>query len=56
MSKLRLTFACGPYDRTLALRDGTIGPEGIDLNDIASQPADIFWRMLQLTGMRLTVQ
>jgi len=24
MSKLHLTFACGPYDRTLALRDGTI--------------------------------
>ena len=47
MSKLRLTFACGPYDRTLALRDGSIAPEGIDLNYIASQPPDIFWRMLQ---------
>ncbi len=47
MSKLRLTFACGPYDRTLALRDGTIQPEGIDLNYIAEQPPDIFWRMLQ---------
>jgi 4,5-dihydroxyphthalate decarboxylase len=47
MSKLRLTFACGPYDRTLALRDGTIQPEGIELNYIASQPPDIFWRMLQ---------
>ena len=31
MSKLRLSFACGPYDRTQALRDGTITPEGIDL-------------------------
>jgi 4,5-dihydroxyphthalate decarboxylase len=47
MSKLRLTFACGPYDRTLALRDGTIQPEGIELNYIAAQPPDIFWRMLQ---------
>ncbi len=47
MSKLRLTFACGPYDRTLALRDGSIPPEGIELNYIASQPPDIFWRMLQ---------
>ena len=37
MSTLRLTFACGPYDRTLALRDGTIRPEGIDLNCIVSQ-------------------
>ena len=47
MSKLRLTFACGPYDRTLALRDGSVQPEGIELNYIASQPPDIFWRMLQ---------
>ena len=31
MSKLQLTFACGPYDRTLALRDGTVAPEGIEL-------------------------
>jgi hypothetical protein len=23
MSKLKLTFACGPYDRTQALRDAT---------------------------------
>ena len=32
MAKLRLNFACGPYDRTQALRDGTIQPEGIDLD------------------------
>jgi 4,5-dihydroxyphthalate decarboxylase len=47
MSNLRLNFACGPYDRTQALRDGTIKPEGIDLNYITLQPAEIFWRMLQ---------
>jgi 4,5-dihydroxyphthalate decarboxylase len=47
MANLRLTFACGPYDRTQALRDGTIRPEGIELNYIALQPAEIFWRMLQ---------
>ena len=47
MSNLRLTFACGPYDRTQALRDGTINPEGIDLTYITLQPAEIFWRMLQ---------
>jgi len=47
MSNLRLTFACGPYDRTQALRDGTIRPEGIDLNYLTLQPAEIFWRMLQ---------
>jgi hypothetical protein len=54
MSKLRLTFACGPYDRTLALRDGSIQPEGIDLNYIASQPADIFWRMLQFKEFEIS--
>ena len=29
---MRLTFACGPYDRTAALREGLIRPEGIELN------------------------
>src|SRR5215831_21309734 len=53
MSKLRLTFACGPYDRTLALRDGSIAPEGIELNYIASQPPDIFWRMLQFNEFEI---
>lgn len=47
MSKLRLTFACGPYDRTQALRDGTVQVEGVDLNYVTMQPAEIFWRMLQ---------
>lgn len=47
MSDLRLTLACGPYDRTQALRDGSIKPEGIELTYLALQPAEIFWRMLQ---------
>src|SRR5262244_4273634 len=47
MPKLRLTFACGPYDRTQSLRDGTLVPEGIDLVYLPLQPAEIFWRMLQ---------
>ena len=47
MANLRLTFACGPYDRTQALRDGTIKPEGIELTYLTMQPAEIFWRMLQ---------
>src|SRR5262245_5119295 len=47
MSKLRLTFACGPYDRTQSLRDGTLAPEGIELVYLPLQPAEIFWRMLQ---------
>jgi 4,5-dihydroxyphthalate decarboxylase len=44
---LRLTFACGPYDRTAALREKLISPEGIELNYLTMQPAEIFWRMLQ---------
>jgi 4,5-dihydroxyphthalate decarboxylase len=47
MADLRLTFACGPYDRTQALRDGSIKPEGIDITYVTLQPAEIFWRMLQ---------
>jgi len=47
MANLRLTLACGPYDRTQALRDATIRPEGIDLTYVTLQPAEIFWRMLQ---------
>ena len=31
-NKMHLTFACGPYDRTAALREGLIRPEGIELN------------------------
>jgi 4,5-dihydroxyphthalate decarboxylase len=47
MAPLRLTFACGPFDRTQALRDGSIRPDGIELTYLAMQPAEIFWRMLQ---------
>src|SRR5882672_12117944 len=47
MANLRLTLACGPYDRTQALRDGSIRPEGIELTYVSLQPAEIFWRMLQ---------
>ncbi|HEY3116553.1 MAG TPA: ABC transporter substrate-binding protein, partial [Chloroflexota bacterium] len=47
MADLRLTLACGPYDRTLALRDGSVKPDGIELTYVARQPAEIFWRTLQ---------
>ncbi len=46
MAKLKLTVAGGSYDRTRALIDGTIQPEGIDLNYISLGPGEIFWRML----------
>ncbi len=46
MTKLKITLACGGYDRTRALADGTVRPEGIDLNYIPMRPAETFWRML----------
>ncbi len=47
MSGLRLTLACGDYDRIRALKDGAIRPEGIELNVIPLQPEEIFWRMIR---------
>lgn len=48
MGKLFLTIACGEYDRTRALAEGQVQPEGIELNYIAPySPAVTFWRMLK---------
>lgn len=44
---LRLTLACYHYDRTEALRDGRVRPEGISLNYLDLRVEEIFWRMLQ---------
>ena len=46
MGKLKLTVACGSYDRTRPLIDGRIQPEGIELNFLNIGPGEIFWRML----------
>jgi len=46
MTALPLTFACGLYDRMLALATGDIKPDGIDLNFLAiDEPREIFDRM-----------
>lgn len=42
----QLTFACGNYDRTQALIDGTIKPEGLDLNWITIPHDEMWARML----------
>jgi 4,5-dihydroxyphthalate decarboxylase len=48
MTRLPLTFACGPYDRMEALDRGIVQPEGIDLRYIAIQsPPEIFARMIK---------
>ncbi|HEY0989053.1 MAG TPA: hypothetical protein VGD80_18425 [Kofleriaceae bacterium] len=45
MTRLRLTLACGDYDRTRALHEGAIAPEGIDLISLRLPVEDIFFRM-----------
>lgn len=45
--KLRISLACWDYDRTQALRDGTVVPEGVDLTYLALPPEETFYRMLR---------
>ena len=47
MSKLRLTLACWDYDRARALADGSVVPEGIDLNVLELPVEETFFRMLR---------
>jgi 4,5-dihydroxyphthalate decarboxylase len=47
MAKLRLTLACWDYDRTRALADGSVRPEGIELNCLNLHVEETFFRMLR---------
>jgi 4,5-dihydroxyphthalate decarboxylase len=47
MAKLQLALACGRYDRTRALADGTVPVQGVDLNYFPLGPEEIFFRMLR---------
>jgi 4,5-dihydroxyphthalate decarboxylase len=47
MGNLHLTLACEDYDRTRALRDGSVKAEGIDINYLVLPVEEIFWRMLR---------
>jgi len=47
MSKIKLTLACGDYDRTRPLMDGTVAPEGVELTYLPLPATEIFWRMLR---------
>jgi 4,5-dihydroxyphthalate decarboxylase len=42
--KLNLTLACASYDRTAALAEGTIAPEGITLNFLPMEHGELFRR------------
>ena len=47
MAKLRLSLACWNYDRTRALADGSVQPDGIDLNYLDLPVEETFFRMLR---------
>lgn len=47
MSRLRLTLACWNYDRTRALLEGRVQPDGVDLNYLALPVEETFFRMLR---------
>ena len=44
---LRLSLACWDYDRTRALADGRVAPEGVDLNFLPLHVEETFFRMLR---------
>ena len=46
-AKLQITMAGGRYDRTRALIDGSVQPEGLDLEYIELRIEEVFWRMLR---------
>jgi 4,5-dihydroxyphthalate decarboxylase len=43
---MQLTLACGRYDRTQALIDERVRPEGVELNYLPLRPGETFWRQL----------
>jgi 4,5-dihydroxyphthalate decarboxylase len=45
LARIKITLACGPYDRTWPLASGLVQPEGVDLNFITLPPEELFWRM-----------
>jgi 4,5-dihydroxyphthalate decarboxylase len=44
---MRLTLACWDYDRTRALMDGSVAPDGIELVYLNQPVEETFWRMLR---------
>jgi len=47
VSKLTLSFACWNYDRTRALLERTVQPDGIDLNYLDLPVEETFFRMIR---------
>lgn len=47
MANLELSFACWNYDRVAGLLDGSVKPQGIDLNPLVMEVEETFWRMMR---------
>ena len=47
MSNLKLSLGCWDYDRTRALMDGSVSPDGIDLTYLNMPVEETFFRMLR---------
>jgi hypothetical protein len=47
VSRLRLTLACGDYDRTRALEEGSVRPDGIELTYLRLPVEETFFRMMR---------
>ncbi|MEA2640938.1 MAG: 4,5-dihydroxyphthalate decarboxylase [Chloroflexota bacterium] len=47
VTDLRLTLACGDYDLTRALIDGSVQPPGIDLTTLSMPSPERHWRMMR---------
>jgi 4,5-dihydroxyphthalate decarboxylase len=47
LARVSLSLACSKYDRTEAILDGSVKPDGIEfIVTNATRPGEIFWRML----------
>jgi ABC-type nitrate/sulfonate/bicarbonate transport system substrate-binding protein len=47
VARLRLTLACGDYDRTRALEEETVRPDGIELTYLRLPVEETFFRMMR---------
>jgi hypothetical protein len=47
VTRLKLTLACGDYDRTRALEEGTVRPDGIELTYLRLPVEETFFRMMR---------
>jgi 4,5-dihydroxyphthalate decarboxylase len=52
MAKLRLTLSIWDYDRTRALADGSVRPDGIELNVLELPVEETFFRMARKPRVR----